>query len=312
MKKESEIKKGKSLNRNIAKGKKKRAFSIIFSIALLCFLFTEGYRLSVQAAEDGKVHVQDGLHHKERTKSETDASENIETVSDDTINFSRKKESAEECEELLTPALELQDYLEGGQAEPQELPEPEVNYTPVDDYPWGKAMSASEITLVAPDSEASQYQWQKAELEEGEFEDIDSAESRECTFTPENGKWYRVVMDNSVSRAVQAFQTPGNGQIISGTGAQNLEGTKMLKVYKENQWHLTNGFVAYTSVSSGSTYQCFDVLGKYTKNGITYWMNTAYSAGWQLFTNDSAKPAASSGTLPGNAVLSELRFQFGK
>jgi len=223
---------------------------------------------------------------------------------------SREKEYDGECEELFAPDVEMQDGLNMEVLEQEGLSGAGVNYTPTDTYPWGKAMSSSQVTLVAPDGAASHYQWQVADRETGEFTDIAGAETREYTFLPISGKWYRAAMDGYVSKAVQAFQALGYDQEISGTGAGNLDGTKLLKVYDNNQWYITNGVIAYTCVSNGTTYMNLDVLGKYRKDGRTYWMNTAYSNGWQLFTSSSANPSPVSVSGFGDADLKELRFSF--
>lgn len=268
MKKELRSKQVKSKRRGRGREKKRCVFGGIFSMAILCLFITGFIGQPAQATE---IHGRDDWNGRDEIifdRPEEICTEDCDEK--DGINFSRKKEPGINEEELLVTEPKLLDALEAESAEPQDLPEPEANYNPVDTYPWGKGMTYQAIVLVAPDSEASEYRWQTADSETGEFTDIDGANGREYPFTPINGKWYRVVMDNSVSRAVQTFQTFGESQVIAGTGAANLDGTKALKIYRQNQWYITNGFVAYTVVSIGdSDYQKFDVLGRYEKTALS-------------------------------------------
>ena len=332
MKKGLRMKRVHGKKSNIGKRNRSRVFSMVIFIMVLSSFFSNVDSLQVQAAgkdedaficaEPGNSYATEGvileeaggedsiLEEKEGMESGKAAEERIDAILDGCTLPSREKEYDGECEELFAPDVELQDGLNMEVLEQEGLSGASVNYTPTDTYPWGKAMSSSQVTLVAPDGAASHYQWQVADRETGEFTDIAGAETREYTFLPISGKWYRAAMDGYVSKAVQAFQALGYDQEISGTGAGNLDGTKLLKVYDNNQWYITNGVIAYTCVSNGTTYMNLDVLGKYRKDGRTYWMNTAYSNGWQLFTSSSANPSPVSVSGFGDADLKELRFSF--
>lgn len=332
MKKGLRMKRVHGKKSNIGKRNRSRVFSMVIFIMVLSSFFSNVDSLQVQAAgkdEDAFICAEPGnsyatkglileeaggedsiLEEKEGMESGKAAEERIDAILDGCTLPSREKEYDGECEELFAPDVELQDGLNMEALEQEGLSGAGVNYTPTDTYPWGKAMSSSQVTLVAPDGAASHYQWQVADRETGEFTDIAGAESREYTFLPTSGKWYRAAMDGYVSKAVQVFQALGYGQEISGTGAGNLDGTRLLKVYDNNQWYITNGVIAYTCVSNGTTYMNLDVLGKYRKDGRTYWMNTAYSNGWQLFTSSSANPSPVSVSGFGDADLKELRFSF--
>lgn len=74
-------------------------------------------------------------------------------------------------------------------------------------YAMNVVVSASyQLTLTVDAENAGDYQWQVADAEEGPYADIAAAKAAQYTFTPENGKWYRCVVDNEPSKAVQAVK----------------------------------------------------------------------------------------------------------
>lgn len=74
-------------------------------------------------------------------------------------------------------------------------------------YPYRKNMSSSQITLVADVTNATSYQWQVADAEDGEYQDIEGVTEAAYTFTPENGKWYRCKINGDTdTKAIKAIK----------------------------------------------------------------------------------------------------------
>lgn len=178
-----------------------------------------------------------------------------------------------------------------------------------DNYPWGKDMSGDGVTLEAPVIGGTSYQWQVSDEQNGTFENLSSdviaTTGSAITFgtelSAEDGKWYRCETDGNASEAVQLLHCT-SGRMNGITVLQNY-------TYGSN-WYISNGEMAYTVISANGIYTNFDVMGKYQKDDTDYWMNSAYSFGWQLFTSTEEQPVATSGRTSGNAKLKALRVHF--
>ena len=181
-----------------------------------------------------------------------------------------------------------------------------------DNYPWGKDMSGDGVTLEAPVIGGTSYQWQVSDEQNGTFENLSSdviaTTGSAITFgtelSAEDGKWYRCETDGNASEAVQLLHCTNN---------RMNEITVLNNYTYGSNWYISNGEMAYTVVSSNGTYTNFDVMGKYQKDGTDYWMNSAFSDGWQLFTSTEERPEATSGCpylQVGNAKLKALRVHF--
>ncbi len=158
-----------------------------------------------------------------------------------------------------------------------------------DNYPYGKDMTSSQLTLVIDvDGTASSYQWQSATDKDGEYTDIAGETSATYTITsPSNGMWYRCVVDGVESKAVE-------------TVYPNQDRRTWTKPY--SSWYISNGKMAY--MANGSI---FDVVGLYTKNNNEYMLCTSYGRYWNMFSNSSAVPAAGDTSASG---LDALRVAF--
>ena len=163
-------------------------------------------------------------------------------------------------------------------------------------YPYGSNMSSGNITLnISIESgEAASYQWQKAGKSAAQpgdtaFSNIENATGAAYTFAPEDGAWYRcVVNENTVSEAVQAINPNGSGDTF---------GRMWTKPY--GSWYISNGTMAY--MVSGAI---FDVTGYYAKGANKYMLCTSYSTNWCMFTSEPED------VYNGNAALDEITFAF--
>jgi len=156
-------------------------------------------------------------------------------------------------------------------------------------YPYGKNMGATSITLVVDATNATTYQWQESSEENGEYADIDGATETAYTLTPVQGRWYRCKVNDEYTCAVKAIK------------ASEQDG--FLKA-ESGQWYLTNDTIAYSVWSTGK----FDIVGKYSKDGTAYWMNTSYKPYWLIGSAEAANPVPTGNY--GNENLAELRFSF--
>ena len=172
-------------------------------------------------------------------------------------------------------------------------------------YPYGKSMGYQNIVLVAEleSGTAQHIEWQKSsDRNFSTYEVVPQQNSltTSSSFKPEDGMWYRCVVNyNYKTKAIQAA-LPEGSVITNPTAAKKA-------------WYLTNGYIAYT-VSSFY----FDILGKYEKTGAnagTYWVKTTFSSnGWAIYTSNESNPttvnAVDTNSGNGNGGLSKLRVSF--
>lgn len=159
-------------------------------------------------------------------------------------------------------------------------------------YPYGKAMSGSSVTLVMEAANASDYQWQSANAVNGSYTDVPNAAASTLTISsPVSGTWYRCVVDQTVSKAVQ----------IVYPGMDNRTWTEHNESY-----YISNGTMAY--MVSGNV---FDVAGLYQKNNTSYMLQTSYSEQWTMYSSESTEPEQDR-YYASSASLDALRVAFGE
>ncbi len=124
-------------------------------------------------------------------------------------------------------------------------------------YPYGQAMSTSEVTLCT-DVYGQSYQWQVADSVTGIWSDISGATSKDYIFTPTAGNWYRCVVNNNEDTATKAVQLIKSGNTFTKPNT--------------DQWYVSNGTMAYTVWDQ---YQ-FDVVGQYDGK----WIGSAFGGSW--------------------------------
>lgn len=170
-------------------------------------------------------------------------------------------------------------------------------------YPYGKNMSSTQITLVCEATAGTTYKWQCSDSKNGTYTDIEGATSSEYTFTPENCKWYRCVVDETASNAIQAVQ-PKDPYSDNPVSADERTWTK--PHYDPSSyttvWYLTNGKVAYTTNEDK-----FDVVGEYTIDTTKYMLCTSYGTYWQMYAGDGSPADAYTGT---SSSPAKIAFSF--
>ncbi len=161
-----------------------------------------------------------------------------------------------------------------------------------DGYPYGKNMTDDQITLVMDVEDiGTSYQWQVADSKEGDYSDIVGADSSTYTFEPETGMWYRCVVDDTESKAVQVVYPEGDDR--NWTGAKDT-------------YYISNGTMAY--MANGSI---FDVAGLYVVGENEFMLNTTYASyGWALHSSSEASPTKERENTAGPASLDALRIAF--
>ncbi len=158
------------------------------------------------------------------------------------------------------------------------------------DYPYGKDMGTSQITLVIEiTSTEGTYQWQVADAENGTFSSIGEATADTYTFTPTHGMWYRCLVNGVASKAVQAVKPSSDSRTWAAGGGAGSFG-----------WYLSNGPMAYTMTSNNT----FDVVGEYVKDSTTYMLCTSYSGYWTIFGGNGTEGANTADT------PEKMRFSF--
>ena len=174
-------------------------------------------------------------------------------------------------------------------------------------YPYGTQLDKSNDIILTVDAALTEgsgvlsYQWQSATAKNGEYANINNATDKNLTFVPTDQNWYRCLVNNVPSKAVQLLE-------ISNSMMASCE---VLATSYSSYWQVSNGTMAYTVKRDGNLYTNFAVLGKYTKDSTTYWVNTDYSNGWQLFTRETAPQAGEDGDdYSGDAQLKALRVSF--
>lgn len=158
-----------------------------------------------------------------------------------------------------------------------------------DGYPYGKNMSNNSVTLVMDiEGTADSYQWQSASSKNGDYTDVSGETATSYTIqNPDNGTWYRCLVDGKESKAVEVVY-PGR------------DGRTWTKPY--SSLYISNGTMAY--MANGTL---FDVTGLYTKNGTDYMLCTSYGMKWDMFSDTSPTPSAGS---TNGASLDALRVAF--
>ena len=141
-------------------------------------------------------------------------------------------------------------------------------------YPYGKNMSTSQITIACDvaSGTADTYQWYSSDAKDGTYSAIEGAVSSQYTFSPNAQMWILCEV-NGVSRTQPVY-------LINGSSSNFTN-----KCYNFN-YYISNGSIAYAVGGS-----VFDVVGKYTKNGTTYWLQTSYGGnGWSMAASGDANP----------------------
>ncbi len=144
---------------------------------------------------------------------------------------------------------------------------------------YGQNMDESTITLITDTDNATSYQWQVSDSRNGTYTNLTAsgATTNSFTFTPENEKWYRCV--------------------INGT-----EGTKPLQAVKEDEssvpfvacensdyWYLGNGVAVYWSQSSSfNVCGVAEISGKKLYLSSSYDNNSSLYGGWRLLGKASS------------------------
>ena len=175
-------------------------------------------------------------------------------------------------------------------------------------YPYGTQLSGNNAVLaIDVTGTANTYQWQSAEEKNGSYSDIDGKTTSTLAFSPTDKTWYRCLVNG----------VPSNGvELLSISNDDMMDDCEVLNINYSNCWYISNGTMAYTIVrNSLGLYTNFAVLGKYTKTtdsgSTTYWLNTTYDDGWQLFTSEASQPnSPSEYTNDGNAKLDAFRVSF--
>ncbi|MBE6021036.1 MAG: hypothetical protein E7228_04775 [Clostridiales bacterium] len=156
-------------------------------------------------------------------------------------------------------------------------------------YPYGQEMGIEQITLLIDAVNATSYQWQEADTADSDgWTDLNVSESKESkvTFTPENNKWYRCVVNGIESYPVQALK-------VGSTGDNCYKFTKAFN----GQWYIGNGAMAYFTNFTSSV-KGFDIVGKYivpdgSYAGI-YWANTSFNRYWSVGSHKDPSESMSS------------------
>ncbi len=147
----------------------------------------------------------------------------------------------------------------------------QYNYKKVNVYPYGQFMDANSTTLYA-NVEASSYQWQVSDNEDGAYSDVYGATSNILSLDPNNlgsHRWVRCVINgDSCTNAVQFLQYS--------------EERNDVQAPTEGQWYIGNGAMAYSVYDSYH----FDVLGKYGSDYI----RTSHISEWYLYATTEANP----------------------
>lgn len=172
-------------------------------------------------------------------------------------------------------------------------------------YPYGSNMSSSQVTLkvVTAGGIAESYQWQKAAASETEpaasaFSDISGATGASITFAPEDGAWYRVVLNGGVaSKAVQ---------LISPNTTADKYGRKWTRPYSGDPWYISNGTMAYTMAGNA-----FDVTGYFHNSNGSFMLQTSYgSSGWRMTSSTEVNGGGKSSKNGNAPSLDDMLFAF--
>ena len=179
-------------------------------------------------------------------------------------------------------------------------------------YPYGIQLSQDDDVILTVDAALTggegplSYQWQSATTQNGEYANINGATLKDLTFTSDNNAptdqtWYRCLVNDVPSKAVQLLKI----------SSSMMDDYQVLETSYSSYWQVSNGTMAYTVRRDGNLYTNFAVLGKYTKDSTTYWVNTDYSDGWQLFTRETVPQDSEEGDEDyGDAQLKALRVAF--
>ncbi len=172
-------------------------------------------------------------------------------------------------------------------------------------YPYGSNMSSSQVTLkvITASGVAESYQWQKAaesrtEPAASSFSAISGATGASITFAPEDGAWYRVVLNDSVaSKAVQ---------LIRPNTTADKYGRKWTNPYSGNPWYISNGTMAYTMAGSA-----FDVTGYFHNSIGNFMLQTSFGGGGWKMTSSTEVNGGGRSSKNGNAPsLDDVLFAF--
>lgn len=163
-----------------------------------------------------------------------------------------------------------------------------------DGYPYGKDMTSSSVTFVMDVEEnASSYQWQSADSKDGSYTDITGATQNTYTTSDlKTGKWYRCVVDETPSKAVEVVKPGEDGRYWTASYSSS--------------WYISNGTMAYMTCSSLYS-NIFDVTGLYEKNNNKYMLQTSYNQNWQLYSDSNPTPNVDDRT---SAKLDAFRVAF--
>lgn len=161
-------------------------------------------------------------------------------------------------------------------------------------YAYGKDMNEDSITLVTEiqAGTALRYQWKYATSKEGIYTPIEGANASEYTFTPTDSYWYKCTVNGITDTIpIEAISTSNNQY-------------SFLNACFQGNWYLSNDTMAYVYDEN-----IFDVVGKYEKGGVTYWMNTSYNTYWTMYSSALATPEALDPNSE-SANLDALRISF--
>ena len=225
-----------------------------------------------------------------------------ESYAVDTVNgIMVRRDSATQITVFGTPSADAAITLEAATVDsttPDVVPVTLLNQ----EYPYGKVMTTSGLTLVMDVSGTASYQWQSAASKDGEYADLSGATNKELVLNnPVSGTWYRCVVNGTqTSKAIRVVKavTGSSGDVdgrIWTAGSNSPNGI----------YYVSNGTMAYCV--NGTT---FDVTGLYTKAGKNYMLQTSYNCRWQMYSSSNAEPNSISYSNASGANLDALRVSF--
>ncbi len=157
----------------------------------------------------------------------------------------------------------------------------------LDEYPYAIGDTSDTVTLKV-DTVGTAYQWQIADTKDGNFENINDANEAQLELTtPEHSKWYRCVIDDAPTQAVQLLQPEQSTIPFLGVFINNNDEFAQ-------RWYVSNGAMAYAlfvNDSFGFDYKSFEVAGLYTTpSGDDFWISGSYRNAWETGATTETDP----------------------